>query len=229
MKRRSTQPGLSRRSLLLSGLALPLTGCAAPYGLNMKTFGEAAGVSLGLKDPPAITLEQASKIPYASISFQIGNAAPRAIVLATDGPEGQIWTSSERQAIVTSGGRIVKTAGLKWNLSKMHFPNGDPLPTLLQTGIPEAGIPRSVDFSDIHRYGVTIRGHFMKVGLETITTLGTKLHLLKIAERCKSDDIDWNFVNYFWIDPDTGFVWRSEQSIHPNLPRITLNVLRPAG
>lgn len=229
MKQKPTKHSLSRRSLLLGGLALPLTGCEAPYGIDMKTLRQSAAISLGIEEPPAITLEQASKIPYASISLQIGSEAPRVIVLATEGPSGQIWTSSERQAIVTKAGRIIETAGLAWNLTKMDFPNGDPLPVLLQAAGPKTAVPRYVDFQDINRYRVTVCGRFIKTGFEKVTMLGTELRLLKFMERCKSDDINWEFSNAFWIDPNSGFVWRSVQTIHPNLPAITLNILRPPG
>lgn len=219
--------GMNRRSLLLSGLALPLAGCAAPYGLDFKTVKTAAAVSLGLEEAPGITIKQASEIPYATLGFRIGSSGERMMVLATDHYGERLWTSSERQALVTHNGRLIKTAGLRWNLTNMRFDGGDPLAGGLQHGVPHKPVLRVVSFNDIHRYDVTISGRFEQKGPKTITILGAELPTLMITEHCRSDDLDWEFTNIFWIDADSGFVWRSKQTIHPNLPPITISILRP--
>ena len=37
----------------------------------------------------------------------------------------------------------------------------------------------------------------------------------------------WSFENLFWVDPQTGFVWRSVQHIAPGVAPIEIDVLRP--
>lgn len=226
MKPARATDGISRRSLLVGGLALPLAGCTAPYGMDFKTLKTSVAVAVGLEDAPGITIKQASEVPYATIGLRIGSSGERMMVLATDHNGERLWTSSERQALVTRGGRLVKTAGFRWNLTNTRFSGIDPLVTGLQHGIPEQPVQRIMDFNDIHRYGVMVNGQFEQKSFTTITVLGAELPTLMIAEHCRSDDLDWEFVNVFWIDRDSGFVWRSKQTIHPNLPPFTISVLR---
>lgn len=229
MKTTRTTTRLSRRSFLVSGLTLPLAACELPYGLDMKTVKTAAAVAVGLEDPPGITVEQAAKVPFASMGLRIGHSGERMLVLATDNHGERLWTSSERQALITRNGRIIKTAGLPWNLSNMRFPGGDPLVTGLQNPFPQYAVLRLADFKDIHRYDVAITGHLERKGLKMITILGAELPTLMVVEHCQCEVVDWEFTNIFWVDRDSGFVWRSTQSIHPNLPPFTINMLRPPG
>jgi hypothetical protein len=67
------------------------------------------------------------------------------------------------------------------------------------------------------------------VGAERIVVVGDAHDTRHLVEDCSSPELDWNFSNEFWKDPDTGFVWRSIQYVHPGLDPITLETLRPAG
>ena len=33
----------------------------------------------------------------------------------------------------------------------------------------------------------------------------------------QSSDVDWNFINRYWIDPESGFVWKSLQAATPEV------------
>ena len=63
-------------------------------------------------------------------------------------------------------------------------------------------------------------------GPETIEILGTKIATRHHVESCEAEQLDWSFENEFWIDPKSGFVWQSEQSIHPRSADLNLTVFR---
>lgn len=219
---------LPRRSLLLAAASGALGACQ-PFGTDYGTLKTALAVGFGLEDAPRITLEQAAAVPYASVAFQIGSSGEGMLVLASANGQDLLWTSSQRLAITTRNGRIVATAGLQWNLTSTVFAQADPLQTGILNEIPASAIDRLLDFNDVKRYAVRVSGHFERHGDETTTILGSKLDTIRIVENCYCSDLDWRFQNQYWVDRETGFLWRSEQSVHPNLAPISISVLRPPG
>jgi len=179
-------------------------------------------VTIAFSPPPKVTLAQAAAIPYASIGVQIDGGAQGILILATDNGGEQLWTSSSRIAIITRQGRITKTAGLPYNLGASYSPSGEEAQR-------QPGLARLVDFPNLGLYGVSVFCEEQKIGVETITLLNTPIQAMRSEEHCHSDKVklSWRFTNRFWRDPKSGFVWRSEQNIHPMLGTITLETLRP--
>ena len=48
----------------------------------------------------------------------------------------------------------------------------------------------------------------------------------KIIETIENNHIKWKYSNYYWVDPDDGFVWKSIQKIAPNVPEIKLEITK---
>lgn len=221
-------PGLSRRHILLPVLALPLAGCdIKPYGASLSDWGSALGAATGLEAGPAITRQQASDIPFATIGFRIGNSAQGILILAEKSGDGSLWTSSARRAILTMKGRIRQTAGFKWNLSSTRFVQEDPVGTTMLLNPVIDSFHRVCDFADIRKYQVSIVSKFEIQKAETITILEADLKTTCVAETCHCESLDWDFTNYYWIDQESGFVWRSSQTVHPNEDPYVVEVLRP--
>ncbi len=218
---------MSRRTMLLMAGSAGLAGCDAPFGLDYSTIKNMAAVSVGLEDPPGITLAQASKIPYSSIGYRIGKSSEGMLILASQAGEGLLWTSADRIALVTNNGRLIKTGGLRWNLSGTSFGGIDPLATNLGQSLTTNTAIRNLDFNDIKRFSVRIEGRFEQLGTQTVNILEANLSTIALIEHCSSKDMDWDFQNSFWVDSDSGFVWKSVQWVHPNEDPITLEVLRP--
>jgi len=84
-----------------------------------------------------------------------------------------------------------------------------------------------VDFRDLRKFRVGISGRFAKSGSKSISILGTKLDTLVVIETCQSRELGWEFINKFWVGNQSGFVWRSEQRIHPKLDPIVIEIFRP--
>jgi hypothetical protein len=204
-----------------------LAACQAPYGLDYKTIGQALAVSTGLEAPPAITLEQAQKVPYSSLGYRLGGSAEQMLVLASQQGDHLMWTSAERRTLVTKGGRIVKTGGFPWNLSDTYFHTPDIVATGLQHTLPAGPITRIADFQDIAKFGSRLVSRYVRKGPSTITILGASLPTITVQEHCHCKDFDWDFVNTFWVDRESGFVWRSKQHVHPNLAPFSVEIFRP--
>lgn len=216
---------MTRRSVLWAAMAAPLSACEAPYGIDYKTVRDSFAVSLGLEQPPGITLEQASQVPYSSLGFRIGNSSEQMLVLGAASGGANIWTSAEHRAIVTKAGRVTQTAGFPWNLSETYWHSPDVLADGLQVTAQKT--LRLLDFKDANKFGVRLQGQFETAGESEVVILGAKIPTRTLLETCHCEDFDWDFQNRFWIDRHTGFVWRSIQYVHPNLAPFAIEILRP--
>jgi hypothetical protein len=185
------------------------------------------GSAIGLEAGPAVSRQQAAQIPFATIGFRIGDSGEALLLLAEKSQVGSLWTSIKRLAILTAKGRIRQTAGFRWNLSSTNFVEDDPVGTArLVTDLP-GRFDRICDFTDIHKFQVSIAASFTVQQEETITILETDMKTIRVVEKCHCEALDWSFENYYWINADSGFVWRTVQNVHPNLEPFTVEILRP--
>ncbi|MDE2184890.1 MAG: YjbF family lipoprotein [Alphaproteobacteria bacterium] len=91
-------------------------------------------------------------------------------------------------------------------------------------------LPRRLIRAPQRLFSVLITCEDRDAGPETISILGKDIHTRRIDESCRSDDsLDWSFRNVFWVDPETGLVWRSIQHVNPKLDAVEIDVLRPPG
>lgn len=172
---------------------------------------------------PGVSLQEAAAVPYASIGVRLGDSNEIILVLATDDRGSQLWTSSQRIAIITQNGRVTRTAGLEHNLGGIQVQAANRTNAAAFTWL--------ADFPDLSLYAVPITCRQMKVSDETITILGKEIQTRRVEERCASDSdsLDWSFKNTFWRDPQSGMAWKSTQHFHPNSPPLTIQTLRPVA
>jgi hypothetical protein len=203
-----------------------VSGCNAPYGLDYGTIKKVVAISAGIEDPPGITLSQASAIPFSSIGYRIGKSSEGILILASKTDGQLLWTSADRIALITAAGRIVKTGGLRWDLSDTVFREPDPLKEIMSLSTTPVQSRRLVDFRDIGKFSVTIATELKRLGPQSITVLGSEIPTIAFSERCETREFDWSFENQFWADSDTGFIWKTRQNIHPNLDPIMTEIFR---
>jgi hypothetical protein len=132
--------------------------------------------------------------------------------------------------LATRKGRIVKSAGLPETLANTIFVGPDPIITRGANQW-DAPVParRFVDIEPGAHYGITIASTIERIGVEEIEILGRRHQTILLRERAYAAHLDWSFENYFWLDMETGFVWKSIQHVTPSLPPIEIETLKPAG
>jgi hypothetical protein len=211
----------TRRAAPALAAALLLAGCSSiGRGDVSSVYAIAHGLwGTGQK----VTLEEAASVPYASMGIRLGDGTETMIILAGDTGGQNLWTSSAKIAITTSDGRIVRTAGFEHNLGG-YEPRGD---SSSENG--GRTVRWQADFPDLNLYSVPIACQDRQAGNETIVILGADIHTRRIEESCASagSRLDWSFKNTYWVDPDSGVVWRSIQHVHPQLDAIETEILRP--
>jgi hypothetical protein len=176
-----------------------------------------------------ITREQAAAIPYASLGYSIDGGNQGLLVLATDSGGDLLWTSAAHVVIVTRDGRIIRTVGLGRDLSNLTSRDEKGLPAPANAVQAPFTNTRLEDFPDLGLYGVRVSCRAALAGRQSIKILGQAIATLRVDEACSSRDPDWSFTDSFWVDRDTGFVWRSRQHIHPNGAMIETEIFRPPG
>ena len=177
----------------------------------------------------AVPREQAASIPYASMGYRLNGARQNLLVLATDTNGDLLWTSANHVVLVTRDGRLVRTVGLPRNIASVT-------PTLNAAMTPPSQVlksaftsVRSADFPDDGHYSVPIQCKTISRGRATITILGKALSTVRADEICESSSLGWSFRDSYWVDAQSGFVWRSIQHLTPKGDTVETEVLRPPG
>lgn len=139
------------------------------------------------------------------------------------------WFTGDRTVLVTSDGRLVRTVGLPANLEATELLDRDPLTE--PWGRLEAASPhrlrRLVDLLPGDHYGVMITSQFQILGRQVVEIAELKFYTVSILEQCSARGLGWSFENRFWIGVENGLVWKSIQHIHPDLPPVELELLKP--
>ena len=213
--------------LLLALPALFLAACdALPEATQAWKTAELA--FQGRPDAP-ITRSQIEASPYASVRAKMGSSGRVVMVLGRYDAPDLHWISADRVAIATRNGRIVKTAGLSENLKNTDFLGPDPVADGLHQLVGTTTVRRLIDIDAGNHFGVPVTSQLTPQGRETIEVLERTYETIVVRETNVAKILDWEFENYYWVDPDTGFVWKSLQHATPNTPPVELEVLKPAA
>jgi hypothetical protein len=210
------------RACLLLLLATMLPGCGD------SAVGRAGGAALSLARPntaPPITREEADASPFASILVRVGGGAPAWVVLYGATTERQTWLAADRTVIVTRQGRVVATANLPTGqLVDTWQGAADPLagPVELLDG---AATWRVVDLQPGDRFGVRLDCTLAVTARGPVVILDRSFDLATVQERCRVSE-GGAITNTFWVDPRSGFVWKSDQWAGPGT-RIAIEVIKP--
>ena len=215
-----------------AGIALVLlAGCdsrgQSDYGQYFKVVRQSFSQTFA---KGGVTLAQAAKVPYASMGWRLGSGPQNFIVLATDTNGELLWTSGAHIVITTRDGRITRTVGLPNDLAALSPASGRGVLPGPAAALHEAvAVAFLADFPDIGSYATRIDCRMRAVGNVTIKILGRAIPTQRVDQVCESRPLEWRFTDSFWLDSQTGFVWRTVQHIHPKSEALTLDIFRPPG
>ncbi len=216
-----------RRCLgLLAGLmpATALPGCAlvnteSPYWATVGAIG-------GVTHSSPVSRAQADALPYASILASFDDSPIAFMVLGDISQAGVAYYYSQgRQVLGLRGPFVVHTVGVPGDLSHTSWEGAEP-PDLRQLVGKEW--QRRIDIQSAALYQIPVRGRFFADGRETITILERSYDLEVIREEVEMRG-EKPYTNRYWIDPVTGFCWKSHQHIHGRAAGLNIEVTKPAG
>lgn len=222
-------PGVRAWRAGLSALVMAFGLCACSSDGNSDWSAVSQMVRGYWTGSDTLSVQQAASIPYATVGVRVGDGTQGMFILASQTGNDFLWVSGRIVAITTRDGRIIRSAGLDHNLAG-YLPQGNmPAPETAASWSEPRVIGWSVDLTEPSRYSVRVECQRRPEGVEAVTLLGKPIRTLKVTETCSASEIGWNFVNTFWVGPDSGFVWKSVQFIHPDLDAIEIETLRPPG
>jgi len=176
-----------------------------------------------------VTRDQAASVSYASMGYSLDGGNQAMLILATDSGGELLWTSSAHVVIVTRDGRIVRTLGLDHDLSGVTTRNNTPPPPLAAAIRAPFTSTRLEDFPELGLYGVPVSCRAQMAGRQSIKILGQAVPTIRVDEHCNATGPDWSFTDNFWVDGDSGLVWRSRQHVHPQGGTVETEIFRPPG
>jgi hypothetical protein len=203
-------------ALLLMTLAL--TGC----GVVARTSIQTAQLAVqGTPDVQPSAAEVAAK-PYPQIKVSGPNGGA-VLVLGNIDAGRQAWYSSERSIVFLQDGLLVGTHGGTPELQQMWIEGGNPFHAL-HTLQGTVAVQRRYDLMPGYRYGVPVTGTLERLGNEPVDILGKVRTLVHVRETLRG--MQWKGENHYWVDPASGFIWKSQQMIAPGT-RLEIIQLKP--
>lgn len=178
--------------------------------------------------PATITPTKASvaALPYFQILLETPRFGSAIMVLAYERQNGEYWATSSGQIVRLVHGQVRGSIGFPENLDNLRLVSADPFATGLQQLQTTQHLEYRADWLPGDRYGITIKSELTPKSKEKIEILEEEKTLLRIEERFAAVEINFSGVNYYWVDPNDGFVFRAEQSLTPTL-RLRWTQLRP--
>ncbi len=215
---------ISRRTTLLAGCGLLLSACSeTPIG----PIGDSVSRLFEGPEETRIPRARIDSIPYAIISAKIGSGQRALLVLRRVDQKELSWFAANHIVFVTREGRLVRTAGLTANLKHTQLIDRDYLGLIHNEQHPTGSVRRLVDLGPPDRYGLLITASFENLGPSSIVIAELRFDTLLIRERNEARELDWSFENLYWVDPANGLIWKSTQYIHPDIPPLELELLKP--
>lgn len=213
--------------MLIAALVLAFGACSnLPVLSSVEKAAEFA-----LFGQPDVPLQRSAieKLPYASIRAKMGKSGHVLMVLGRYDGTDLHWISADKVALVTRGGRLVKSAGLPENLKYTGFAGDDPVSGGLHRLRERVALRRVVDIDAGSRYGLAVTSTLEPLGSELIEILERSYETVVVRETNVIELLNWEFQNFYWADAKTGFVWKSIQYTTPGLPPVEIEILKPAA
>ncbi|MGF1697514.1 YjbF family lipoprotein [Vibrio lamellibrachiae] len=217
------------RLLLLTPL-LALLGCTQ----SSQDLSDSFSLALFGHDSSSITQEQVNNIPYASQVIEFGSNPQVLIVLAwvehenDQVPEALKWLSANNEMIVTQAGRIIKTANFpNTNLISLRSEKTDPLARGLHLPTTPHHWSYTISWQPGYHIQYEAQSRFEVIGKVEKQLPFEKRALLHVKETVSIPVIEYQSNNHYWLDPKTGNVIASEQTVIPNSATFKLVIGKP--
>ena len=170
----------------------------------------------------SITAELIDNIPYASSTLKIGKGAPGLLILESIEDDRHTWVSADNVFIVISEGRIIKTSGLRNNLTRFVSPLGSN--TSLSAYV-NSILNYYYSYDSPLLIDLKVESQIRVVGEQKVTLINQEKILTLVEEYIENDYLGWKATNKFWVD-ENNFIWKSVQNISPNLPPFYIEVTK---
>src|SRR5712671_6657578 len=154
----------SMRKFLSLPLVFLLTACA---NSDVKQVGDFVLSSFD-KTQQKVSRERAAAVPYATMGVELGSSAQALLILGTIAQDELDWFAGEQVFVRTRNGRVIRTAGLPYDLGGLRD-----LSTNSAPAGPGGSGPRQflLDFPDLGIFGATAQCSMRDMGEDSVEIL----------------------------------------------------------
>ena len=226
-------PGLTPGLAL--GLALAMAGglaaCSSTGDNTVGKVGALARVSIfGAEEAaptPELTREQLNQIPSATIALIFGDGPRTFLVPLADNGGYLNYFDSGGHGLVMLRGAVTGTQGLGQDLDAVRHQADDPIAHPTPVADWPGQVYRDYQYSERSgaEYSITLSCMFERLVSETIEIAEIDFDVVRISETCTN--ARRQITNTYWVEADTGFIWKSQQWLGPNLTQATIEIIRP--
>jgi len=203
-------------------LILLISSCETPLPLYQLIYDAGSELRKNVKDNQ-ISRDTFDSIEFAFIRASIGFGGSKSILVLARQNNGILeWVSASSEKIYTLNGKIIKTEGLPNDIELLTIDAYKDFPTFNETSA-------LINFYNPSLYSQNQNIVLKKKGMSSIKhpIEGSSDILVELyEERVKMKKIYWSVKNKYYFNSDTGYLERTEQTIHPDLPPISIDFVR---
>lgn len=215
--------GYMMRSALCCAAGLWLAGCSPFAATSYETLQLAV-----LGQPSQISAEYVHRLNRPALIVQAGQSEALMLLASRHGAISE-WHGLD-QHLVARNGKLVHSAGLPAEADiTVAAAAAEPFEGDLRTLTNGFEVVRLVDYPARYLTGVPQRATYERGPLEQLEVMGRSVELMRLDETVSSPILDFKAVNHYWLDPQTGRVIASEQTLAPGLPALFLTEVAPPG
>lgn len=218
---------------LLAGL-LVLGGCSQRSDSFLERVvsegvSRISGGGKAAPPPPVPTRAQLAELPGPLLALTFADRPGTGFITAVNATsDGYItYQDRTRRSVIVRGGLVTGLQGFRYDLSAVKTQRNDP--AVYQT--PVSAWPntlyRSYQFSlqSAADYQISVKCLITPTVREDIVIFERTHAVIRVQEDCTNDRR--RFINTYWADAETGFIWKSQQWLGARLQPVTIEVVRP--
>ncbi|RUO30128.1 YjbF family lipoprotein [Aliidiomarina sedimenti] len=208
----------------MAGLVTAIVGCTAVTEETRATLEYA----FSKPDDVQLSADEINDFPYTALYAKWDDSAQILIVLGYIDSGEYNWVSADRETMVTVNGRVVRTAGVDYELMAVSNLSQDPLQCVVTAPANCAlSWQRQIDIgTEDSRYTRSVRSEFRILGDEVLQLPSGEYQVTRVEEHGTIGS--QKFHNTFWIEAD-GHVVKSRQLIVPERKLLELTQVKWVG
>ena len=216
--------------LVALAAALALGACSSSGPSFFKRLGTTVKNTVAPAEaPPPRRLSRAelNEIPFATIAVSALGRRSAVLVGRVENGGYVDYREGAGRSVRMLGGALAATEGLFYDLHAVHYDTSDPVahPTPLAAWPDQVYRAYEFNLRGADSYMITLSCTFQPVVRETIEIVEINFDLARVSEVCTNQRRQ--VTNTYWVEEETGFIWRSEQWMHPELGHLTVEIIRP--
>jgi hypothetical protein len=221
------------RALTLAlAMAGALAGCSDSDDNTFKRIGALAKVSFSGAEKkraprPEKTRAELDQIPFATIALTFGDG-PRTFMVPLSDNGGYLnYLDASNRGLVMFGGAVSSTKALGRDVAAVRYQLNDPVAYPAPVADWPGQVDRDYQFArrDGPEYSITLSCVFERLAAETIEIVEINFDVVRISEVCTN--ARRQVTNTYWVEAETGFIWKSRQWLGPHIDQATIEIIRP--